>query len=63
MTTVTREQAITAAGRILALARAERDSLPPRLAAEAAHYAGGPSVDEIERQIREMRGLPTADAA
>lgn len=59
---VTREQAIAEAGRIFAIARAERDALPPRLAAEAAYQAGGPSVDEIERQIREMRGLPAVAA-
>lgn len=53
-------EAITAAGQMLARARAERDALPPRQAAELAHYTGGPSVDEIERQIRALRGLPAA---
>ncbi|WP_263251617.1 hypothetical protein [Saccharopolyspora rosea] len=58
---ITREEAIKAAGEVLARARAERDALPPRQAAERAHYRGGPPIEEIERQIREMRGLPPLD--
>ncbi|PXY16716.1 hypothetical protein [Prauserella flavalba] len=54
-------EAIEKAAHIFALACAEPDALPPRLAAEAAWYSGGPSVDEIEAKIREMRGLPPAD--
>ncbi|MGW1679354.1 hypothetical protein [Saccharopolyspora sp. NPDC002376] len=57
---MTRAECIAAAGNALARARARRDSLPPRQAAELAHYAGGPSVDEIERQIRAQRGLSAA---
>jgi hypothetical protein len=58
MTTPT---AIEEAGRILAVARAERDALPPNLAARAAWQAGGPSLGEIENRIREQRGLPALD--
>ena len=54
-------EAIRNAGRVLAEARAIRDSLTPREAAEQAHEPGGPSVDEIEDRIREMRGLPPLD--
>lgn len=50
--------AIDDAGRLLALARAERDSLPPNLAARAAWQSGGPSVQEIENRICAQRGLP-----
>jgi hypothetical protein len=50
--------AIDDAGRLLALARAERDSLLPDLAARAAWQSGGPSVQEIENRIRAQRGLP-----
>lgn len=52
----TREEAIEAAGRIVAGAIALRDSLPPRAAAEAAWTPSGPSVDELERRIRAQRG-------
>lgn len=54
--------AINAAARVLAQARAERDSLPPRLAAEAAWWPGGPPVDEIERLICAQRD-PAAPAS
>jgi len=57
---MTRAEAIRAAGAVLARARAERDALPPRQAAELAHYSGGPSIEDIERRIRLMRGLPVA---
>ncbi|WP_017972486.1 hypothetical protein [Actinopolyspora halophila] len=52
---MTRQECIDRAGKILARARARRDSLPPREAAEEAHYPGGPSVDEIEAQIIRQR--------
>ncbi len=54
--------AITAAGRALHLGRIERDSLPPRAAAEAAHEPGGISLDERERLIRTHRGLEVVAA-
>lgn len=57
------QDAITDAGRILALARAERDALPPHLAARAAWQAGGPSLQEIENKIRAQRGMPLIDLA
>ena len=51
-------EAVRNAGRVLAEARAIRDSLSPREAAEQAYEPGGRSVDELEDVIREMRGLP-----
>ncbi|MER7078166.1 MULTISPECIES: hypothetical protein [Bacteria] len=57
---MTREEAIAAAGAVLARARVERDALPPREAAELAYYPGGPSLDQIEQEIRAMRRLPAA---
>lgn len=45
----------TDAGRILAAARERRDSLTPREAAQAAHVPGGPTVDQLEAQIRADR--------
>ncbi|MCP2261057.1 hypothetical protein LX15_004777 [Streptoalloteichus tenebrarius] len=59
---MTRVDAIRAAAQVFAQARADRDALPPRLAAEAAWQAGGPSVEEIEAKIRALRGLATAVA-
>ncbi|GAA2773052.1 hypothetical protein [Saccharopolyspora taberi] len=53
----TRADCIAAAGRVFRLALTEMQSLPPRQAAEAAHYAGGPSVDELEGRIRALRGI------
>lgn len=50
-----RADCIAAAGRVFRLALAEMQSLPPRQAAEAAHYAGGPSIDELEGRIRALR--------
>ncbi|GII51936.1 hypothetical protein Pth03_03250 [Planotetraspora thailandica] len=52
---MTKAEAIAAAGKILARARAERDALPVREAAIAAHRPGGPSVDELEDLIRTQR--------
>jgi hypothetical protein len=51
----TRDDAIAAAGQILTDARALRDSLTPREAAEAAYRPGGPSIDELENRISAMR--------
>lgn len=52
-----RDEAIQAAGKILAMARAKRDSLSPRAAAEAAWYPGHPrgSIEAIEALIIEQR--------
>lgn len=51
----TREEAIEAAGRLIAEGIALRDSLSPRRAAELAWTPSGPSVDELERRIRACR--------
>jgi hypothetical protein len=52
-----RHDAVRAAGRILALARAERDALTPRAAAEAAWYPGHRlgTVEAIEALIISQR--------
>jgi len=52
-----REECIARAARTLAAGIAMVDTLPTRLAAESAHYAGGPSVDEIEKMIIDRRSL------
>jgi hypothetical protein len=43
------------AERVLAVARRERTSLPPREAARRAYTPGGPSLDEIEAAIDRYR--------
>lgn len=48
----TRQEAIAAAGRILARARADLLEKSPRESAEAAYVPGGPSVDELQARIR-----------
>lgn len=53
-----RAEAIAKAGQTLATARTVADAMAPRELAEAAHRAGGPSVDELEDRIRVRRGLP-----
>jgi len=58
-----RPEAVTAAGTVLARARAALDERTPREAAEAAYVPGGPTVEQLEAQIRERRGLPPAAAA
>ncbi len=52
-----RDDAIQAAGQIFAMARAKRDSLSSRDAAEAAWYPGHPlkTVDAIEALVVEQR--------
>lgn len=52
-----RDEAIQAAGQILAMARAKRDSMSPREAAEAAWYPGHPlkTIDAIEALIVSQR--------
>lgn len=60
---ITRDEAIRVAGLVLAELRAERDSLGPREAAEAAWYRGHPmSVDEIEALIISQRAEAVAAA-
>lgn len=51
----TRAEALAAAGRVLAEARARRDSLSPEEAARAAYVPGGRSVEELAAIIREQR--------
>lgn len=51
------------AGRLIARARARRDSLPARDAAIEAYTPGGPSVDEIEAQIIAHRASSRANHA
>lgn len=50
-----REACVEDARRIFWAGMRESRKLTPRAQAEAAHYAGGPSVDEIERLIRVRR--------
>lgn len=52
---MSRDDAITSAGGAFADGLAMRDALPPRQAAELAWTPTGPSVDELERRIRDMR--------
>lgn len=46
-----RVAAIAAAGHILALAAQDLGERTPRESALAAHWSGGPSIDELERRI------------
>jgi hypothetical protein len=56
-----RDVAIAAAGAALAEALAEQDEMTPRQAAEAAHRAGGPPLEELERRIRAQRAEATRE--
>lgn len=58
-------EAIQAAGQILAMARAKRDALSPREAAEAAWFSGHPlkTVDAIEALIVSQRAAAVRRAA
>lgn len=56
------DERIAAAARILGRARARRDALPARQAAEAAYVPGGPSVDELEALILRHRAEAAAQA-
>lgn len=49
------EQAIDAAAQVLADVRARMAALTPRQAAEEAYVPGGPSVDDLEAKIQELR--------
>lgn len=51
-------EAIDAAAQAYVDAVARRDAKTARQAAEDAYVPGGPSIDALEAQIREMRGLP-----
>ncbi|PZG27289.1 hypothetical protein C1I98_33475 [Spongiactinospora gelatinilytica] len=51
----TREQALAAAGRVLAEARARRDALTPLEAARLAHEPGGSSIEELAERIQAAR--------
>lgn len=53
----TQDQAVQAAGTVLARARVAQADRTPRQAAEAAYVTGGPSVEEIEDRIRARRGM------
>lgn len=55
------DAALDAAAQTYVDAVARRDALSPRDAATAAYVPGGPSVDEIEDDIRQMRGLAPLD--
>lgn len=57
------ERAIESAARIFATGRDLAARMSPREAAEAAHYAGGPSVDELEARIVERRRRERAGVA
>lgn len=57
----TKEEALRAGGRVLAIARIERDALSPRAAAEAAWYPGHRlTVDQIEALIIRQRAQAVA---
>lgn len=55
------DQAIKAAAQILSRARAERDALPAREAAERAYVPGGPSVEELTELILKHRAEARAE--
>ncbi|MFH9831133.1 hypothetical protein ACH4NC_07440 [Streptomyces sp. NPDC017201] len=62
-TVITREQAAANARRILDRARARRDSLPIREAAEQAAIGSFRSADEIELTLRRLRRAALANQA
>ena len=51
----TKADCIAAAGRALAVALEHMADMTSRQQAEAAHRAGGPSVDKLEQRIRDQR--------
>jgi len=61
----TRANAIDSAAEVFARARAERDQLSPRAAAEAAWYVGHrlKTVDAIEALITQLRTGAASDTA
>lgn len=55
----TRSEAVSNAGRVLAATRAAQAQMTPREQAEAAwEPTCGKTVEDIEDQIRDQRGLP-----
>lgn len=54
----TRQQAVAAAATTWLYACQLADSMSPRELAEAAWHVGGRTVDDLEAEIRELRGLP-----
>lgn len=52
------QTAIEQAGHALAVTRLAAEAMSPREQAEAAYTPTGPSVDELEDEIRADRGLP-----
>lgn len=58
----TREECIDAAARVIAESNAICAGMTPREQAEAAWRPTGPSVDELEAEIRADRGLPPLQA-
>jgi hypothetical protein len=62
-TVITREQAAANARRVLDQARARRDALPIREAAERAAVGSFRSVDEIEMTLRRLRRAVRAEQA
>lgn len=63
MARVTYEEAVMAAGQILADACARMARLTPEQAALEAYVPGGPSVEELAERIRTMRERAARQAA
>ncbi|MEC3977868.1 hypothetical protein [Amycolatopsis sp. H20-H5] len=57
---VKRQEAVAAAGLVLAMARRDLLERSPRESALAAYVSGGPSIDELERRIADRLGLTCA---
>lgn len=53
---MTREECVREAGKVLARINYLIATRTPRESAEAAYVPGGPSLDELERRIRVIRG-------
>lgn len=60
---MTRDECVRAAGEVLADINYLIATRSPRESAEAAYVPGGPSLDELEARIREMRGETLGRAA
>lgn len=60
---MTRDECIKAAGQEFAHIRYLLATRTPRESAEAAYVPGGPSLDELERRIRVVRGETQGRAA
>ena len=59
----TKQQALDEAGEVFADVLAIVSGLTPREAAERAWHSGGPSVDELERQIRQSEMIACSSRA